>query len=59
MCLMFCLQLQFLSEYLTSLTHTKHAELNDEHWSLLFKEVVQRYVGYEVPFLIAAATVEC
>ena len=40
--LMFCLQLQFLSAYLTRLTRTKHAELSDEHWSLLFKEVVQR-----------------
>ena len=26
------------------MNYTSHAELIDEHWALLFKEVVQRYV---------------
>ena len=26
------------------MNYTSHAELVDEHWALLFKEVVQRYV---------------
>ena len=33
--------LQFLSEYLSNYT-SSHAELNDENWTLLFKEVVRR-----------------
>ena len=36
--------LQFLSDYLQSYS-TTHAELSDEHWTLLFNEVVQRWVN--------------
>ena len=38
--------LQFLSDYLRSYS-TCHAELSDEHWTLLLKEVVQRCVLIE------------
>jgi len=34
---------QFLSDYLRSYT-TSHAELSDERWTMLFKEVVRRWV---------------
>ena len=34
---------QFLSDYLENYT-ASHAELSDEHWTMLFKEVVGRWV---------------
>jgi len=48
--------LQFLSDYLRSYS-ARHAELSDEHWTLLLKEVVQRWVLTEpMNFYVHIAT---